>query len=200
MAPGVYTTWEECESAIRGFSNAKYMAFPTAESAERAYREGHGEYWGTRKFVSALSEAELERIGQPVTNSLCVDAACDMTTKVMEYRGVWLHDRSIAFQKGPFSHATNNIGEFLALVHALALMAQRSIDWPVYSDSQTAISWVRNKRVRSKSMNMGLTSQRINNLVERAIHWLGENDYANEILKWETEAWGEIPADYGRKK
>lgn len=117
----------------------------------------------------------------------------------MEYRGVWFRDRSIAFQRGPFQNATNNIGEFLAIVHALALMSKQSMDWPIYSDSQTAISWVRKKRVNSKSMRKGETSDQINDLVERALRWLKENDYKNEILKWETEAWGEVPADYGRK-
>jgi ribonuclease HI len=29
--------------------------------------------------------------------------------------------------------------------------------------------------------------------------WLAGRRYANKILKWETEAWGEIPADFGRK-
>ncbi len=197
--PGVYTTWAACESAIKGYSNVKFKAFPTLESAEKAFREGPKDYWGTDKFVSPLSDAELAAIGQPIANTMCVDAACNTETKAMEYRGVWHHDRSIAFQQGPFHNATNNIGEFLAIVHALALMAKRSIDWPIYSDSQTAISWVRKKSVNSKSMRKGETSDQINDLVARALRWLNENEYNNDILKWETEAWGEVPADYGRK-
>lgn len=197
--PGVYTTWPECDSAIKGYSNAKYKSFPTLESAEKAFREGPDEYWGADKFVSPLSRAQLAAIGQPIANSMCVDAAWNTVTKTMEYRGVWHHDGSIAFEQGPFQNSTNNIGEFLAIVHALALMAKQSIDWPIYSDSQTAISWVRKKRVNSKSMKKGETSEQINDLVARALLWLNENEYNNQILKWETEAWGEVPADYGRK-
>jgi ribonuclease HI len=35
--------------------------------------------------------------------------------------------------------------------------------------------------------------------MERAEKWLLSNEFSNEILKWETKAWGEIPADFGRK-
>ena len=197
--PGVYTTWAECDAAIEGCSNAKYKSFPTSESAERAFAEGPDQYWGTDKFISPLTDEQLEAIGQPIDNSMCVDAAWNVGTNEMEYRGVWNHDKSIAFQQGPFKNATNNIGEFLAIVHALALMSKKSIDWPIYSDSTTAISWVRKKRVRSRSMQNGETSEQINDLVARALRWLIDNEYDNDILKWETVAWGEVPADYGRK-
>jgi ribonuclease HI len=36
-------------------------------------------------------------------------------------------------------------------------------------------------------------------LIKRAENWLKENSFRNPILKWETKAWGEIPADFGRK-
>lgn len=199
MATGVFATWPECESAIKGFSNAKYKAFPTRDAAEQAFTDGPGAYWGTGKFVSALTPEELEAIGGPVENSLCVDAAWNADTKVMEYRGVWLHDRSIVFEQGPFPRATNNIGEFLAIVHALAWLSKQSNTCPIYSDSLTAIAWVRKKKVASKSMAKGQTSEVINNLVQRALAWLNSHEYPNEILKWNTEAWGEVPADYGRK-
>jgi ribonuclease HI len=197
--PGVYNTWAECSAAIKGFSDARYKSFPTLASAQKALQEGPDNYWGKNNFVSPLSETELAKIGEPIERSMCVDAAWNAQTGAMEYRGVWYHDGSVAFQQGPFELATNNIGEFLAIVHALAFMKKQSIDWPVYSDSQTAMSWVRKKRVNSKSMRMGKTSKQVNDLAARALHWLVENEYPNEILKWETEAWGEVPADYGRK-
>ncbi len=199
MATGVYATWPECESAIKGFSNAKYKAFPTRDAAERAFADGPGAYWGTGKFVSALTPEEQEAIGGPVENSLCVDAAWNADTKAMEYRGVWLHDRSLVFEQGPFPRATNNIGEFLAIVHALAWLSKLSNTCPIYSDSLTAMAWVRKRKVASKSMAKGQTSEEINNLVQRALAWLNSHEYRNEVLKWNTEAWGEVPADYGRK-
>jgi hypothetical protein len=36
-------------------------------------------------------------------------------------------------------------------------------------------------------------------MIERAEKWLKENRYSNKIVKWETELWGEVPADFGRK-
>ena len=198
-SPGVYATWVECNAAIQGFPGAKYKSFPTLESAELAFNAGPEEYWGTNKVVSRFTAADLERIGQPISKSLCVDAAWNAQTKVMEYRGVWNSDKTTAFHQGPFDKATNNIGEFLALVHGLALLAKQGMELPIYSDSATAISWVKKKRVKSKSMKLGETSEQINQLVERALKWIKTNTWKNDVLKWETEAWGEIPADFGRK-
>lgn len=197
--PGVYSTWSECESAIKGFSNARYKAFPSAESAAQAFQEGPTAYWGTDMYVSPLSAAELAIIGMPIPESICVDAAWNPTTKRMEYQGVWLTDRSIAFHQGPFENGTNNIGEFLAIVHAQALLTKMSLNYPIYSDSKTAISWVQDKEVRSESMEKNETSARINSLVQRALTWLTTNECKSPILKWETQAWGENPADFGRK-
>ena len=198
-SPGVYKTWTECDASIQGFPGSKYKSFPTLESAELAFKEGPAEYWGTNKVVSKLTKADLERIGQPIVDSLCVDAAWNAQTKVMEYQGVWNHNRETAFHQGPFDSATNNIGEFLALVHGLAILVKQEIDFPIYSDSLSAISWVRKKRVKSKSIKLGETSSEINDLVDRALSWVKNNSWENDILKWETEAWGEIPADFGRK-
>ena len=197
--PGVYATWAECEAATKGYSQAKFKSFPTRKSAEKAYGEGPDKYWGTGKFVSGLSKEELAAIGKPVAKSLCVDAAWNSETKVLEYRGVLFAGRVAVFKQGPFADGTNNIGEFLAIVHALGALAKKSLDYPVYSDSQTAIKWVKERKVKSESMQTGKTSKEIDDLVERALVWLNDNPYNNEILKWETRAWGEIPADYGRK-
>ncbi|MCG8585001.1 MAG: RNase H1/viroplasmin domain-containing protein, partial [Pirellulales bacterium] len=81
--PGVYSNWAECESSIKGFAGAKYKSFPTLESAEAAYQEGPGDYWGTNKFVSALSDEQIAAIGEPISHSLCVDAAWNSATKDM---------------------------------------------------------------------------------------------------------------------
>ena len=198
--PGVYKTWADCDAVIQGFRGAKYKSFPTLESAELALKEGPDEYWGTNKVVSRLTSEDLERIGQPIANALCVDAAWNSQTKVMEYQGVWNDtNKRAAFHQGPFEKATNNIGEFLGLVHGLAFLTNQKMVVPIYSDSRTAINWVRKKRVKSKSMKLGETGEQVNELVERALKWITSNTWDNDVLKWETEAWGEIPADFGRK-
>ncbi len=212
-SPGVYDTWDECERVISGFSGAKYKSFATLAEAEQAYREGADLHWGATKDDTASGQpsaskqahetARAGRLrqadGEPIVQSLCVDAACDMKRGRMEYRGVWYHDRSVAFSQGPFAIASNNVGEFLAIVHGLALLGRDSLDWPVYSDSETAIGWVKRRRVNSKVMQRGDSSPRVDLLVKRALAWLAGNEYSNRLLKWHTEAWGEVPADYGRK-
>jgi ribonuclease HI len=197
--PGIYNSWAKCRAAIRGVSNARYKGFSTREAAERALGEGSAEHWGTGKHVSRLSEQALARVGQPLAPSICVDAGCDAPVGVMEYRGVQMPDRSIVFAHKPIQQATNNMGEFLALVHALGFLKKQQLDWPVYSDSVTALAWLNRRNVRSKAMAEGRTSPQADDLVRRALDWLGSNEFANPILKWQTEAWGEIPADYGRK-
>lgn len=197
--PGVYRSWAECQAVIRGHPGAKFKSFPTLDSANVAYEEGATEYWGTGKFVSGLPPETLALVGDPVADSLCVDAALNADTKVLEYRGVWYRDRSIVFQQGPFESDTVNVGEFLAIVHALGFLTQQSLGSAIYTDSRTAMAWVRKKAVKSKSMEAGQTDEKLRELVTRALRWLENNAYRNEILKWESAAWGENPADYGRK-
>ena len=102
------------------------------------------------------------------------------------------------FHQGPFENGSNNIGEFLAIVHALALFKKRGIDAPIYSDSETALSWVKKKRCKTKLIK-DESNTIIFDLIARADNWLVENPYDNTLLKWDTNAWGEIPADFGRK-
>ena len=116
----------------------------------------------------------------------------------MEYRGVYVKTGEEIFRQGPFEDGTNNVGEFLALVHGLALLKQRNLDMPLYSDSKTAISWVKKRKAATK-LERTARNAPIFELIERAEKWLQTNSFKTEILKWETEAWGEIPADFGRK-
>ena len=115
----------------------------------------------------------------------------------MEYRGVHVASRQQVFHYGPV-YGTNNIGEFLAIVHGLALLKQKGFDMPIYSDSVNAIGWVKQKKCKTKLPRDSKTEQ-LFLLIERAEKWLRENSYSSPILKWETRQWGEIPADFGRK-
>jgi ribonuclease HI len=127
-----------------------------------------------------------------------VDAACSGNPGVLEYRGVDTRSGAELFRQGPFPEGTVNIGEFLAIVHALAMLKKIQSDWPVYSDSRTAIAWVRDKKIKT---NLQRTSKNeaLFKLVDRALVWLNENRWKNPVRKWETTYWGEIPADFGRK-
>ena len=116
----------------------------------------------------------------------------------MEYRGVCLTTGQELFHYGPV-YGTNNIGEFLAIVHGLALIRQQGLtDVTLYSDSHNALLWVRSKKCKTKLARTSRT-EALYQLIGRAEQWLHDNPYDTPLVKWETERWGEIPADFGRK-
>ena len=193
---GVFESWEECKKQIQGFEGAQYKSFKTKDSAQKAFEKPAGDFIGKDVFESELSPEELARIGKPISESICVDAAYN--GKEMEYKGVYTKTKSELFKSGIFEDATNNIGEFLAIVHALGYLKKQKSSAPVYSDSLTAMSWVKNKHAKTKLVTTK-ANQSLFYLIDRAEKWLQENKYPNRLLKWETKAWGENPADFGRK-
>ncbi len=195
---GVFDSWDKCRKAVEGFAGAIYKSFPDEEQAWSAYEGNYADYIGKDKHVSKLSQEELEAIGRPIMDSISVDAACNSTTGRMEYQGVETSSGARLFRMGPFAGGSNNIGEFLAIVHALAWCKKHNIIRPIYTDSKTAMSWVNNKKARTK-VERRPENQELFNLIERAEQWLQNNTWETPVLKWKTEAWGEIPADFGRK-
>ena len=131
-------------------------------------------------------------------NAIAVDAGCSGNPGAMEYQGVYLGNEQRLFHFGPIQ-GTNNIGEFLAIVHALALIKQNNWNMKVYSDSVSGMAWVRNRKAKTTLVRNEQTAQALD-LVARAEKWLRENPMHAEVRKWNTEEWGEIPADFGRKK
>ena len=192
--PGVYTTWAACEAQVKGFAGAEYKSFPTREMAEAAFRNEYEEYKGK----SGSSQQWLFAPTKPIIPSLCVDAACSGSPGPVEYQGVWTENGQQAFRRGPMQDGTNNVGEFLAIVHALGWLQAQQDDAPIYSDSESAMSWVKRGKCNTKLVHSKVNEE-LFELIARAEQWLGENRYSNKVLKWDTRAWGEIPADFGRK-
>lgn len=197
---GVFRSWTECELQIKGYPQAKYKSFETEEEALVAYRSGHDDYLSNKVVDMSQIYPDYRNLvsGGPDLEALAVDAACSGNPGKMEYRGVYLRSREEIFHLGPLEQGTNNIGEFLAIVHALALMKQRNMTLPIYSDSANAISWIKQKKCKTK-LEKNDKNAPIFDLIVRAEKWLKENTYTNQIRKWETREWGEIPADFGRK-
>lgn len=193
---GLFDSWAECAAHVSGFPGAEYKSFDSREAAEQAFRNSYGDYKG--KHVSSLTPERLRQIGDPTLDSYAVDAACSGYPGPVEYRGVYTKTKKELFREGPYPHGSNNIGEFLALVHALELLKKKQSVLPVYSDSAVAISWVKGKKCKTNVPRNGANAK-LFELIARAEAWLAANEYPNQILKWETEAWGEIPADFGRK-
>jgi ribonuclease HI len=192
LEPGVFDNWKDCEVQIKGFEGAVYKSFPGLKEAQIAFSGN----W--KDFVSKKERVSNPRVGNPVSDSLSVDAACSGNPGILEYRGVETKTGHQLFHQGPFPLGTINIGEFLAIVHALAYLKKQDNNLPVYSDSRTAIKWVRDKAVKTK-LPRNAQSEILFVLLDRAVNWLNNNEYPNEVLKWQTGIWGEIPADFGRK-
>ena len=207
--PGIYTSWAECEKQIKGVAGARYKSYETLSLAEQAFRLGPE----MAASVPTSSKAEQSVLSidadgmtvikpdaqgpTPVLDAIAVDAACSGNPGVMEYQGVYVATRTQLFHfKAP--KGTNNIGEFLAIVHGLAYLKKNNLKQILYSDSVNAINWVRSKQCRTK---LPLTPETapLYDVIHRAEAWLHNNSYATEIRKWDTDRWGEIPADFGRK-
>src|SRR5699024_475951 len=103
-----------------------------------------------------------------IKQSISVDAACSGNPGDMEYRGVDTESGDELFRVGPIQNGTNNIGEFLAVVHALALLKKENNSMPIYSDSQVAIKWVRDKQANT-TLRRDDSTTRIWNLIDRAL-------------------------------
>jgi len=194
--PGIYSSWAECLLQVKGYPDAKYKSFSTKEEAEEAYRGSYIEYMasGVKNTKPVLSAAAKANINY---DSICVDAACSGNPGPLEYRGVDTQTGMQLFLQ-KFPRGTNNIGEFLAIVHGLAYLQKRNSTLPIYSDSKHAIKWAHNKKCNTKLLRNSKT-QNLFEVIARAETWLRNNKFDNPLLKWETKAWGEIPADFGRK-
>lgn len=195
--PGIYNSWDECKLQISGYPQAKYKSFKTEAAAKAAYKGSATEYIGSKKKSSKPNLSAFEHLIEK--NSISVDAACSKNPGLMEYRGVVTTTGEELFRMGPYPDGTNNVGEFLALVHALSFLKKMDKeDIAIYSDSRTAMAWVRNKKTKT-TLKKTKTNAVIFQLMERALKWLNENQTSTKVLKWDTENWGEIPADFGRK-
>ena len=192
--PGIYDSWDECKLQTKNYPQAKYKSFTNKSHAEEAFSMSYYDF----KRLEKNSALEFSLPGEVVLNSICVDAASSGNPGRMEYRGVDTQTKKVLFHRGPFENATNNVGEFLALVHGLGFLKQQQSNRAIYSDSRTAMSWVRQKKCKTK-LKQNSQNKELFELIQRAEHWLKQNAFSTKILKWDTKSWGEIPADFGRK-
>jgi ribonuclease HI len=191
--PGIYRKWAECKAQIEGFENAKYKSFESFPEAQKAYDSDWKLYY--KKQAPANSG---KRSPKPTGDFIAVDAACSGNPGRMEYRGVFRESTTEIFHQGPLEQGTNNIGEFLAIVHALALQTNKKTHFPIYSDSMNALAWIKKKKCGTKLVQTSV-NQTIFELIDRAENWLQTHSWDIPLFKWETSSWGEIPADFGRK-
>ncbi len=191
----IFDSRNECKESVNGFSDAKYKWFSSREEAELALQEWWEKYYET-KNITKKEKIKNENIPF-FAKSIAVDAACSGNPWKMEYRWIDLQTWEEIFHE-KFQIWTNNIGEFLAIVHGLNFLWND--ERVIYSDSKIAISWVNQWKCKTQiNADKDLGFWKTLEAIERAENWLKENWIKHKILKWNTEAWWEIPADFGRK-
>jgi ribonuclease HI len=193
---GVFDNWNECKLSIFEYEGARYKSFESRLEAEKAYNGSCFDYIGKKSKDISVKQSTLTSY-MPIIDSIATDAACSGNPGVMEYRGVYVKTGQTLFH---YKHpkGTNNIGEFLGIVHGLSYLKRNGHTQPLYTDSINAIKWVEQKKCKTK-MQPDESNKDLFDYIARAERWLQENTYTTQILKWDTEAWGEIPADFGRK-
>ena len=206
--PGIYYTLEDAMEQVDGYPGASFKSYDDSRQAANAYRKQ--ERQNDKKELGNLllnaQRVNLPSSGKPDymtfpeidMNGWAVDASCQGNPGTMEYRGVELLTGNEIFRIGPFKKSTNNIGEFLAIVHALALMQSKGENHTIYSDSVTGMAWVRDRKVKTQ-LKRTKENEDSFKMMERALSWLNSHTYSTRILKWQTDLWGEVPADFGRK-
>src|SRR5699024_9777569 len=204
----IYTNWADCQAQTKNFAQAKFKSYGSREQAEKAFREGAQHHWGKGSVKNDKKEQTSRKTNPNKSdtttsneidyNSISVDVGTRGNPGPVEYQGVDTQTGKVIFSHGPISKGTNNLGEFLAIVHALAYLNKIGSNKAVYTDSRNAMKWVREKAV-STTLKRDATTREIWDLIDRALHWLHQHTYENKVLKWDTKKWGEIKADYGRK-
>lgn len=200
---GVFDSWDDCKPLVVGVKGAKYKSFKgiTHAEAEQILADGPDRYYGGKQEAKEKEPApDYERAKASISpDAIAVDASSQGNPGRMEYRGVYVETGDEVFHSRVYPRGTNNIGEFLAIVHALAWQEQMGYFVPIYSDSRNAIRWVRNKVCKTKLPRDERTEQLFSH-IDRAILWLQRHDLTKyDLRKWPTEILGEIPADFGRK-
>lgn len=199
--PGIYDSWEDCLEQVEGFPGAKYKSYATQAAATEAFRGDPREQLTFARQLAKHINMKVDYTAIPGIrlDAIAVDGACSKNPGPMEYRGVRVADGAELFRVGPLEGGTNNIGEYLAIIHVAALLARAGdTTTPIYSDSRTALSWIRRGHSNTKIVP-DARNARLMQILARADAWLATHRIPNPLLKWDTDAWGEIPADFGRK-
>ena len=195
---GIFDSWQSCKEQIDKFEGAVYKGYATRAEAVEAFEAGMPTFAKHRQAKPATSPIVGASANRPSYRAIAVDAACSGNPGNMEYRGVWVDSGQEIFRSKIYREATNNIGEFLALVHVLALSKRLGWTYDIFSDSYNAILWLRGGKCKTRLVEKAANAE-VFDLIRRAEAWLAKNSFSNKVIKWETSRWGEIPADFGRK-
>lgn len=180
--PGIYNSWEDCKEQTDKYKGAIFKSFSDPAEANEFM-------FGNEKSDDSI-RYEIESIN--------CDGSYSSSTGIMEFNVKDTKTGELLINKSYFS-GTNNLAEFLAVVNAIEYLKQNNLRKKIiYTDSVTAMAWVRDKTVNT---NFDTTLDfNLENDIKEALEYLQkEPSYNYTIKKWDTINWGEIPSDFGRK-
>lgn len=193
---GIFDNRPACQQAVSWYTWAQYKSFTSLQDAEWAYTQWYQTFAG--KDVRTVLAQKNNTIPWKIP-SIAVDAACSWNPGVMEYRGVDVHSGQQLFFSWPWPDATVNIGEFLAIVHALSRCQQNKHDYLcLYTDSRTALSRVHHKKIKTTLTKTPHNTQ-LRHAIDKALARLQQHQTSLPLIKRDTKHRWEIPADFGRK-
>ncbi|MCY9861130.1 ribonuclease H family protein [Vibrio coralliirubri] len=199
---GVFDNWADTQAQISGFSGALFKGFTTLDEATAAFDAGYANAISTPSKLSTASKVKgkpASLVGIPTHECITVDGAFSGSSKKMEYQCVMNLSREIIFRSKPFVGGSNNIAEFLALIGAIRYRESiKRPDLDIYSDSKTALAWVRDKQLNT-TIDINTLDPVIQGRISSALQYIQTNPQPQNLKKWDTASWGEIPADFGRK-
>lgn len=204
---GIFDNWQDCLDSVKQYKGAIYKAYRTKEEAQAAFMQdpklainsSKPKKEASNTSKTANKKTNKEASAHVPTTGIAVDGAASGNPGPSEYQAIDLATGEVFFKVPPFM-ATNNIVEFLAIVHAMALLMQKNRTDTIYSDSKIAIKWINTGKCATTIPCNEKFSQ-AHQLIERAEKWLSlhPKEMRPQLVKWETDSWGENPADYGRK-
>ena len=197
--PGIYETWEECKAQTHGVK-ARFKSYEDLDPKEaRRLLEAGPPPTAPRTKTKTKTKTKGDWHGIVDPDAWAVDAATSGNPGPTEYKCVVVETGDVIFASKVYPLGTNNLGEFLAIVHAMAHMQKVGYYPPLYSDSKIAIGWIQKKAYKTTLPRTAETEELFRTL-DRAVDWIRTHDLSPYTLRlWDTPRFGENPADYGRK-
>lgn len=124
-------------------------------------------------------------------DKIIVHSTANTKTKRMAYKGFNESTNKWIFKVKYKGYCTQNVADFMAIVHALHYCKINNIDLPIYNDNLVAIKWVKDKKVNSLLIKTKENHELFQSF-ENALVILKQNDFLNPILFWKKKELGNI--------
>lgn len=124
-------------------------------------------------------------------NSIITYSFSDTENLKMSYKIYDCINRKFVIKESFDGFCNQNVSDFIAIVHAIIYCKENNLNFPIYTNSTCALSWIKSKKTNSNYFKTSQNSK-IYRLFKRADKKNKEIDYENQILLWKTKEFGKI--------